>query len=254
MRKSGIIFFAVYMVLAVPFCFAEEEKLDFSLETTVFTAAGKTDLTSGGLGTEGQTEMRDNKQIGTINQLTVRKNRFLIITEVVSANLKDNLETKPAPGAPRNTEESLTWAGLFFGYRVLDTPIIGLASGRIKGDLLFGGRYNWNRFVIDEVSGGETRDSQAGWADMAVGGNLVIDFNEKWSLYGHGDGGGFGLSKSSQQSFRIASGVEHHFNDKFSLRAGYQMINLEKRTSDRFGHVTIDVFFYGPTVAGIFNF
>lgn len=141
------------------------------------------------------------------------------------------------------------------------TSNMTIAAGRTvartevyRVDVYAGARFWWldNEFTINASeaagSGKAKISSDASWSDPLVGVAGAYDLNDKWSLYGQADIGGFGAGSELQWSF--LAGATYAINDTISLAGAWRALSVDYRKDG----TVYDVTQTGPILGLTFRF
>lgn len=86
------------------------------------------------------------------------------------------------------------------------------------------------------------------WVDPIVGVRGQLGLGERWSLYGRGDIGGFGVG--SEFSWQLAGYVAFHVSRHFDIGLGYRHLDIERDKDS----LDLDLALSGPLMGLGFNF
>ena len=117
-------------------------------------------------------------------------------------------------------------------------------------DILAGARYTKSELEIDlatasrQVSGRRDLD----WWDPVIGARTTVRLNERWSLSGYADYGGFGVS--SDMVAQLYGGVGWRFADSWTASLGYRYYKTEFSKGD----FNYDLAIGGPILGVTYSF
>ena len=89
---------------------------------------------------------------------------------------------------------------------------------------------------------GDSRD----WVEPLVGGRIVWDLNEKFSVNFRGDVGGFGIGSASDLTYNIIPGCTYKLTDNTSFDFSYRYLNMDYSNGSGTDELALDVEAYGP--------
>ena len=144
-------------------------------------------------------------------------------------------------------ESTTTNLGLAVGYTVFADP-------NSIVDVYAGARFWWldNAFEVKSQPatglGTVKRDSDATWADPMIGVSGRHTFNDRWSVFGSADIGGFGVGSEFAWSAQL--GAEYAVTETFGLVAGWRHMSVDYE-DDGF---VFDVDQSGPLIGATFRF
>ncbi|GAA0771622.1 hypothetical protein E1180_04370 [Roseibium denhamense] len=136
----------------------------------------------------------------------------------------------------------------FFGYRFW-------TGGRDWLEAYAGGRWWYNQidFNVSVPGNSFSRTITEQWVDPVIGLRGQHFFNEKWSVFGSGNIGGFGLV--SDFTWGAQAGVGYHFNDRWALHLQYKATGVDydngKSGTSAFSYDTVT---HGPMAGVAFRF
>ena len=139
-----------------------------------------------------------------------------------------------------------------------ETTTFALAAGRTvasspKGhlDAYVGARGWWltNSFKLNGVNGGSTSETEkASWVDPLIGVAGRYQANDRWTLFGALETGGFGAGADSEWS--VLAGATYAVSDRFGVSMGWRHMEVDY---DKDG-VLFDVKQSGPVLGATFRF
>ncbi len=181
-----------------------------------------------------------------------RYKKFSISLETANFYLQDDFATRL--GGQRGLQFDMNWLQSTIGYRVYETPF--LESGKVALEPMIGYRYYWNRLIIDRVGGGEGADRHKNWGDLIIGTRVIVDLNEKFSLFGSGTYGGFDIEDCSKYSWTLLEAFDWNFSKNKTLRVGYLWAGYKKENgnpSDA-NYLSVNATLSGPMASVIWHF
>ncbi|MFO1106937.1 MAG: hypothetical protein U1E34_12615 [Amaricoccus sp.] len=118
-------------------------------------------------------------------------------------------------------------------------------------DVYGGGRYfnSTTTFGIATDRHGRDGEVKLDWADPIVGARVGWPINERWSLAGFGDVGGF--DGASDLSWELYAGANYNFTDHWQGTLGYRYLSVLYQATDR---AKIDLTIQGPLVGISYQF
>ena len=173
-----------------------------------------------------------------------QKDRFGILLDAVYARLStDGQWVQERVGTQTKTTVGFYTAAL--SYRLLD-------DGRGYMDVYGGARYfdTSVEFKIGTANLGQasfTKDLT--WTDAIVGVRGGYTVNDRWSLHGFADYGGF--DGADDQSWELYGGANYAFNEHWDGVLGYRYVSIEKRVTDR---AALDIDIQGPVLGVTYRF
>lgn len=100
--------------------------------------------------------------------------------------------------------------------------------------------------IADVGSQGVTLGTSEDWVEPFVGGRVVWDLNDKWSLNARGDAGGFGIGSASDLTWQILGGVDYKISKSIIFSAGYRYVELDYSHGCGSDEIGIDLRAKGP--------
>ena len=148
-------------------------------------------------------------------------------------------------GSSTETETKLGFYTAALSYRVYDDP---------KGfvDVYGGARYfdTTVEFKIGTANLGEASFSKSlNWTDAIIGVRGGVTLNDRWSLAGFADYGGFDGAKD--QSWEVYGGANYAFSDRWQGTLGYRYVSIQKEVTDR---ASLDIDIQGPLLGVTYKF
>ena len=198
----------------------------------------------------------NNLDVGLMGAFEARKGPWIFAFDAVYFRLKDE-ETKSwtGPGGiiTVNGDVGATLTQQLYqgsvGYRVYDKKtkfdIIGgvrhtIVDGEFdlaletSGPVFPGGTYN----LSDDKS----------WSDPVFGVRLIAPFSKKWSFFGYGDIGGFGVG--SDITYQAIAGIRWQFSKVVSAKLAYRYLYQDFKDDD----FVWDMSYQGPLIGFGFSF
>ena len=198
----------------------------------------------------------NNLDLGLMGVFEARKGPWIFALDAVYFRLKGqeaNSWTGPGGNVTANADLEATLTQQLYqgtvGYRVYDEKAKVDLTGGIRytivendldlaldtsGPLFPGGEYN--------LSGKES------WADPIFGVRLIAPFTEKWSFFGYGDIGGFGVG--SDITYQAIAGIRWQFSKVVSAKLAYRYLYQDYKDD---GYVW-DMSYQGPLIGIGFSF
>ncbi len=175
-------------------------------------------------------DIMDTLDFGLMGQLEARKNRWGVFVDAIYMKLSDSAEASPAVlgGSPdlhakARIKQSTLAAALT--YRALEGPS--------PVDLFGGLRYTRLDVDVDvdaSVFGGAVgvqvkRDATKDWVDPYIGVRAQHRLNDKWTLVGYGDVGGFGVG--ADFTWQASLGANYDLSRTTSASFGYRYFSVD---------------------------
>jgi opacity protein-like surface antigen len=173
-----------------------------------------------------------------------QKDKFGILLDAVYAKLT----TDGSWVQERVSTETVTKLGFYtaaLSYRVHEDP-----KGYV--DVYGGARYfDTNvEFKIGTARLGEASFSKSlNWTDAIIGLRGGYAINDRWSLHGFADYGGF--DGANDQSWELYGGANYAFSDHWEGTFGYRYVSIEKKVTDR---AALDIDIQGPLFGVTYRF
>jgi opacity protein-like surface antigen len=175
---------------------------------------------------------------------TFRKGKFGILLDAVYADLSTDGEWVQE----RVSTETKTKLGFYtaaLSYRLHDDP-----KGYV--DVYGGARYFDTKveFKIGTANLGEASFSKSlSWTDAIIGLRGGYFINDRWSLHGFADYGGF--DGADDQSWELYGGANYAFTDHWAATLGYLYVSIQKKVTDR---AALDIDIQGPVIGVTYLF
>lgn len=174
-----------------------------------------------------------------------RRQNFSLLFDLMYLNLQQGV---PVPGG-----------GAFSGgssrVKTTEASVIGLFTlvERNNGRFELGGglRAWWLNTEIRFDAGrlpGRTVDQTTNWVDPVIAARASLRLNDRLSLTGYGDIGGFGVG--SEFTWQVIATLDWRVSDWISASVGYRWIQIEYDS----GRATIDLEMSGPIIGASFRF
>ncbi len=165
-----------------------------------------------------------------------RKDKFGIILDAVYARLTTD-GTWIQNRVKTQTTTKLGFYTAALSYRVYDDP---------KGfvDIYGGARYfdtNIDFKIGTANLGSDSFSKSLTWTDGIVGLNGGLTLNDRWSLHGFADVGGF--DGKSDTSWEVYGGANYAFSARWAGNLGYRYVSIQKQVTDR---AALDITIQGP--------
>jgi opacity protein-like surface antigen len=123
-----------------------------------------------------------------------------------------------------DVSSKLTILAGYAAYRLVDGPqgYVDLAPGFRAYDL------DLDVDIVGAAAPSLSYSSGESWFDAVIGVRGGAPINDKWSVRGFADVGGFGLGNSSELSWQAAAFVSYRFNERWSTELGYRYLSIDK--------------------------
>lgn len=187
-------------------------------------------------------DILDSFSFGFMGVFEARKNRFMLITDLLYISL-DKRETTSGPLFSALTAESKTF---------MLSPVVGYRLAQKEGaslDALLGIRF-WHTSTRLELEpgllAGRVAESSKNWADVIAGLRGQVHLNRIFSLIGRVDLGGGG----SDFTYNLFGGVGIDVSESVSLFAGYRYLHIKYNRDD----FLFDGAFKGAVLGAAFRF
>jgi hypothetical protein len=237
----------------------EANKWQFEITPYFLAAAMKGETGAGGITTDidmSFEDVWDVMDIGLMGVFEARKGPWIFALDAVYFRLKDE-ETKSwtgpqgivtVEGALEATLVQQLYQGTV-GYRVIDS--------KTKLDLTGGVRYTIvdNDFDLTLSSSGDlfpggqrSLSISESWADPVFGVRFIAPFSQKWSFFGYGDIGGFGIG--SNITYQAIAGLRWQFSKVVSAKLAYRYLYQDYEDDD----FIWDMSYFGPLLGIGFSF
>jgi opacity protein-like surface antigen len=173
-----------------------------------------------------------------------RKDKFGILLDAVYAKLSTD-GTWLQERVSTQTETKLGFYTAALSYRVYDEP---------KGfvDVYGGARYfdTTIEFKIGTANLGQASFSESlTWTDAIIGVHGGVNLNDRWSLRGFADYGGF--DGASDTSWEVYGGANYAFNEHWEGVLGYRYVSIQKEVTER---ASLDINIQGPLFGITYRF
>ena len=173
-----------------------------------------------------------------------QKGKFGILLDAVYAKLSTD-GTWVQNRVKTETETKLGFYTAALSYRLHDDP-----KGYV--DVYGGARYfdTSVEFKLDTtLLGGGTFSKDLSWTDAIIGVHGGVNLNDRWSLRGFADYGGF--DGANDQSWEIYAGANYAFSDRWEGVLGYRYVSIQKKVTDR---ASLDIDIQGPVFGVTYKF
>lgn len=124
--------------------------------------------------------------------------------------------------------------------RLAFEPYGGLRYGYLKEKI----DLNFN--IAGVGSAGRTLGTSQDWVEPFVGGRVVWDLNEKWTLHIMGDAGGFGIGSASDLTWQIGGGVDYKISKHTIFNIGYRYLEFDYSRGSGLDELGMDLRAKGP--------
>lgn len=173
----------------------------------------------------------------------LRKERFGLLLDAVYVDLSNDA-TWLQDRIDVSTGTRVGMYTLAAAYRVYEDP-------RSAFDVYAGGRYFRTKLDFGIATDNRGRDVSArlDWSDPIVGVRGTYALNDRWSLNGFADAGGF--DGSSDLSWQVYGGATYAFTDHWEAKLGYRYLSVLYAASDR---AKLDIDIQGPVIGVAYRF
>ena|GEM_PF-2484034 len=173
------------------------------------------------------------------------KGKFVTVFDLQYVSLGQEGSVALAPTRDYDAEFTVATSTLALGYRVVDQQKFTLD--------LFGGARALYAEVDAEIKATDSDSSLEGdgdkfFLDPIVGTQVRFFFNDKWSIYGYADIGGFDVG--TKLSYQALGAIGYHFNKNLSLHVGYQFFGVDFEK----GPLNLDIDIHGPVIGLAISF
>lgn len=174
----------------------------------------------------------------------VRRDRFGVLVDVVYSDLSTDATAKPPFTAKASASTTVWFATLAATYRLTgdDQNFVDLYGGL----RYFDASADLDVSLLDDRVKRKV-SVDADWVDPLVGVQGRYPFNDRWSIYGFADIGGF--DAGSNLTWQAYSGVNYAFNERFAGNLGVRFMSIDYEDD-----VKIDVDMYGPVFGVTYRF
>lgn len=228
-----------------------DDRWRISLVPYIWLPFVDTSFTVKGVPVEGEaktnsSEFFDQLEFALMGTAEVARGRFSVIGDFQYVRLGGDFSTGLPSGEVLDSDYDLG-IGSALGmltYRVIEEP-------KVNVDVAAGARLLWLDFSAElERTGGRSADGEETITvvDPVVGARGRFHFDDRWSISGYGNVGGFGVG--TDFTWEALGTIDYRFSEMFQLRAGYRAfaIDLEE------GGLELDTILHGPIVGFVFTF
>lgn len=168
----------------------------------------------------------------------LRRGRFGLLLDAMYADLGSEAAWRQG-GLAVSTDTKIGMYTLATAYRASEGPHHSV-------DVYAGARFFESKldFGIATGLGGRTASADLSWSDPIVGLRGAYALDDRWTLRGFVDAGGF--DTSSDLSWQAYAGASYALNDRWEAAFGYRYLSVLYEASDR---AKLDVDVQGPLVA-----
>lgn len=138
-------------------------------------------------------------------------------------------------------------------YRLFEQPLGDDNQQMLIFEPYGGLRYGYLRQKIDlniNIAGvgsaGRTLGTSEDWVEPFIGGRVIWDLNDTWSLNVRGDAGGFGIGSASDLTWQVLGGIDYKLSENTTLNAGYRYVDLDYSRGSGANEFGIDLKAQGP--------
>ncbi|AQQ71447.1 hypothetical protein SMSP2_01821 [Limihaloglobus sulfuriphilus] len=124
--------------------------------------------------------------------------------------------------------------------RFVFEPYGGLRYSYLKEEI------DLNINIAGVGSAGQTLGTSEDWVEPFIGGRVIWDLNDTWSLNVRGDAGGFGIGSASDLTWQILGGVDCKLSKNTTLNMGYRYVELDYSHGSGSDELGIDLRAQGP--------
>lgn len=200
-------------------------------------------------------DVMDHFDFGAMGRMEAWKGKWGFIFDGLFMNLSadESFQGPSGDSFSLDADGRLGMADFGLAYRLYDQRLGDGGQQRLAFEPYGGLRYVYLRQKIDldvDIAGvgsaGSTLGKSEDWVEPFVGGRVIWDLNDKWSLNVRGDAGGFGIGSASDLTWQIAGGVDYKLSKNMILNTGYRYLELDYSRgsgSDEFG---VDIKAKGP--------
>ena len=214
---------------------------------------GAKEFPEGGLSIDlDRRDVLDALQLAFFGAAEIRNGRVGLVMDLAYADLGTDGGARGAliPGgnpASASVDTKLLMATAIAAYRFAETPG-GWAD--VYGGLRFTDLSADVSVRIPAIGFGASRSASVDWVDAVVGlrGHRALD--QRWSVTGLVDVGGFGIGSGSHLTWQVQGTVDYAFSERVIGRFGYRYMNIDYRGS-RLG---IDAEIHGPVIGVTWTF
>lgn len=174
-----------------------------------------------------------------------RRQNFSLLLDIMYLNLQQGI---PVPGAGAysggSSRVKTTQASAIGLFTVLEQPSARLELGG-------GVRAWWLNSEINLDPGlmpGQSVDQSTNWVDPLIAARASVRLNDRLSLTGYGDIGGFGVG--SEFTWQAIATLDWRVSERFSTSIGYRWIQIDYDS----GRANIGLDMSGPIIGASFRF
>lgn len=214
---------------------AAAEEWQFEATPYLWASAMKGDVQAGRLPKTAVdmsfSDILDVLDFGLMGAFEARKGRWGVLFDAIYMKVSDSAEASRRGAGPlgatltvgADAEIEQTMLAGAVAYRAVE--------GNAPVDLIAGLRYN--KIDVDAkidaslfgLSGTAKRSGDLDWIDPYIGVRVQYPLNERWSLVGYADAGGFGVG--SDFTWQGAAGVNYEFSKTFVAKFGYRYLRVD---------------------------
>ena len=173
-----------------------------------------------------------------------QKDKFGILLDAVYAKLSTD-GTWLQERVSTETETRLGFYTAALSYRFYEDP-----KGYV--DVYGGARYfdTTIEFKLGTANLGQRSFSESlDWTDAIIGFRGGVTLNDRWSLHGFADYGGF--DGSNDTSWEVYGGANYAFSDHWAGTLGYRYVSIQKKVTER---ASLDIDIQGPLFGITYRF
>lgn len=169
-------------------------------------------------------DILDTLEFGLMGAFEARKGRWGFLFDAIYMRVSDSAEASRGPltvDAEAEVEQTMLAGAV--AYRALE--------GKVPVDLVGGLRYT--KIDVDakidaslfSLPGTVKRSGDLDWIDPYLGVRVQYPLNERWSLVGYADVGGFGVG--SDFTWQGVAGVNYEFSKSVVAKFGYRYLRVD---------------------------
>ena len=173
----------------------------------------------------------ENLDFGFMGTIETRKDRWGILFDALYMNVSDSATATrtgagPAGATLTANADARVKQGMVSGalaYRIADGPT--------AVDMVGGARYNridasaTINASLFGLAGFVTRTGDRGWWDPYIGARVLHRLDDRWTLVGYADVGGFGVG--SDFAWQALAGFNYAFSSSVTGKIGYRYISVD---------------------------
>lgn len=191
-------------------------------------------------------DMLESLQFGMMAAGEVRYGRVSFMGDLIYASLANDGTIPAAPAWSTDVKTKMLMTTFGVGYAAyaekgyLVQPYVGLRYVMVDTDV----KLKNARLPAGSVGG----DVDAHWWDPVVGVRGRVPLNEKWTLGGIAELGGFGAG--SDVTWQLYAGAEYAISERFTTNVGYRYLGVRYSV----GPADLKLDMYGPLLGMTYRF